>query len=79
MLNLFKRPIEPDTLDAWAKIIEDIAKVAILAIPVVIFGQGEAAFKAWSTVALIVVTYFFLLGGRFFRQYKSGLPKIREN
>jgi len=51
----------------------------LLAIPVVIFGQGEAAFKAWSTVALIVVTYFFLLGGRFFRQYKSGLPKIREN
>lgn len=30
MLNLFKRPIEVETLEAWAKMVEDIAKVAIL-------------------------------------------------
>ena len=33
MLNLLKRPIEVETLDTWAKILEDMAKVAILAIP----------------------------------------------
>ncbi|UXN36255.1 hypothetical protein N8E87_08695 [Avibacterium paragallinarum] len=31
MLNLPKRPIDTDTLDAWAKMLEDIAKAALLA------------------------------------------------
>ncbi|MDH2925840.1 hypothetical protein FW755_05155 [Lonepinella koalarum] len=78
-LNLFKVPIEQDTLDAWAKMAEDIAKVAILALPVVVLGQGEASLKVWSSVALLVVIYSFLLGGRLFRQNKSRSSTIQEN
>lgn len=36
MLNLFKQPMETTTFEAWAKMSDDIAKVAILAVPVML-------------------------------------------
>lgn len=39
MFNLIMRPIEPETLEDWKKISIDIAKVAILAIPVIFYGK----------------------------------------
>ncbi|WP_439242259.1 hypothetical protein [Lonepinella sp. BR2474] len=73
LLNLFKLPIEKETLESWIKIIEDIAKVAILALPVVIFGQGDSIFKVSSSIGLVVIIYFLLLAGRYIRQYKFRL------
>ncbi|WP_439243525.1 hypothetical protein [Lonepinella sp. BR2474] len=73
LLNLFKLPLETDTLEAWVKIIEDIAKVAILALPVVIFGQGGMVFKISSCIGLAMLTYLLLLAGRLLRQYKLRL------
>ena len=52
MLNLLKRPIEVET--AWAKMLEDMAKVAILAIPVVVFGQNSSNFKIAGSIALFL-------------------------
>lgn len=40
MLNLFKRPIEPEIKEDWSKLTLDIAKVALLAIPVVVYGNS---------------------------------------
>ncbi|MCF7522118.1 hypothetical protein L4G92_08695 [Neisseria sp. ZJ106] len=73
MFNLLKRPIETETLDAWAKILEDIAKVAVLALPVVIFGQNGVAFKAASSIALLTIAYFALIGGKQIRKHKTFL------
>lgn len=71
--NLLKRPTEPETLDAWAKILEDIAKVAILALPVIIFGQNGVFFKFASSVAILMIAYFSLIGGKQIRKHKHYL------
>lgn len=55
MLNLFKRPIEVETLEAWAKMVEDIANVVILAVPVIIFGQNGILFKIMSSLTLMLL------------------------
>ncbi len=36
MFNLFRSPIEKSSLSAWSKLTDDIAKVAILAMPVIL-------------------------------------------
>ncbi|NBI42746.1 hypothetical protein GVX76_04460 [[Haemophilus] felis] len=36
-MNIFKRPIETETLNAWAKWLEDLAKICIVALPIVIY------------------------------------------
>ena len=45
MLNLFTRPIEKETLENWAKLAGDIGKVAILAIPVLLYGKDPIFLK----------------------------------
>lgn len=75
MLNLFKRPIEVETLEAWAKMVEDIAKVAILAVPVIIFGQNGILFKILSSLTLMFVIYATLVAGKLLRKHKSLLSK----
>lgn len=42
MLNLFQKPFETKTLDVWAKMSDDVAKVAVLGIPVVIYMKDNA-------------------------------------
>ena len=67
-MNLFKKPYEQGTLEAWAKMADDIAKVAILAAPVVLYGQSGWAAKLANIVLLVFIAYLFLLGGRFCRK-----------
>ncbi len=45
MLNIFTKPFEQETLDDWAKLSVDIAKVAILAIPVILYGKDALLIK----------------------------------
>ncbi|MFU2047811.1 hypothetical protein ACLSZ3_00835 [Avibacterium gallinarum] len=75
MLNLFKRPIEVETLEAWAKMSEDIAKVEILAVPVIIFGQNGILFKIMSSLTLMFVIYATLVAGKLLRKHKFQLSK----
>ncbi|MDO4698267.1 MAG: hypothetical protein Q4A60_06285 [Pasteurellaceae bacterium] len=70
-LNLFKPPIEKDTLDDWAKIATDVAKVAILAIPVILYGNDPIALKLINTALLSITVYSGLTAGRFFRKLKQ--------
>lgn len=75
MLNLFKRPIEKDILDDQAKIATDIAKVAILAIPVILYGNDPLYLKLSNTVLLAIGVYASLQSGRIIRQYKQKQEK----
>ncbi|MCW9731934.1 hypothetical protein L5B97_00260 [Avibacterium sp. 20-15] len=71
MLNLFKKPIEIETLDDWAKMSIDITKVAILAIPVILFNSEPLFLKVIKTIFLIIGAYSGLIVHRQLRQVKS--------
>lgn len=73
MLSLFKRPFEKETLESWSKMCDDIAKVAILAEPVVIWGNADILFKVINGVLLLIAIYIFLNLGRKLKQAKLKL------
>ncbi|MCX2962090.1 hypothetical protein [Rodentibacter caecimuris] len=68
MFNLFQSPIEKSSLEAWSKLTDDIAKVAILAMPVILYGENSLAFKGANIAFLLIIAYIFLVIGQFFRQ-----------
>lgn len=68
MLRLFKPPFEVSTLEAWSKMSDDIAKVAILAIPVMLYSNYTLGFRIFNIIMLIVIILTFLTMGRFLRQ-----------
>lgn len=68
MWNLFKTPIEKSSFEAWSKLTDDIAKVAILAIPVILYGNDANYTKGFNITMLILFTYFFLNCGRQLRR-----------
>ncbi|MCW9718107.1 MULTISPECIES: hypothetical protein [unclassified Avibacterium] len=72
MLNLFKKPINKSDFESWSKMSDDIAKVAILAIPVILYGKDSIAIKCLNTVLLGGAIYLFLVGGRLFREKAKG-------
>lgn len=67
MLNLFKRPVETATFEAWSKMCDDVAKVSVMALPVVFYGPKTIYFKTFNILFLLGVIYLFLAGGRYFR------------
>ncbi|MFQ1050407.1 hypothetical protein ACIRXL_10145 [Avibacterium paragallinarum] len=75
MFNLIMRPIEPETLEDWKKISIDIAKVAILAIPVILYGKDPLYLKLINSCLLAVAAYSGLIAGRKFNQTKKEVEK----
>lgn len=72
MLNLFQKPFEPETLDVWAKMSDDVAKVAVLGIPAVIYMKDNAVWvKVLNVCLLLLIIYVFLLVGRILRKAKA--------
>lgn len=71
MWNIFKKPIEPETIDAWAKIADDIAKVALLAIPVMLYGNETLPLKLVNSALLLAGAYFALFTSRHLRKSKQ--------
>lgn len=78
MLNIFKRPLHKDSLDSWCKMLDDIAKVAILAVPVVLYGTYPISYKVMNVVFLAVCAYSCLLSSDFMRKNKDELTKEKE-
>lgn len=70
MWNITKHTTEK-TLDDWAKLSVDVAKVAILAIPVILYGKDPIIIKIINAVLLGRV-YGGLFAGRKFRKMKKG-------
>ncbi|AGI31904.1 TPA: hypothetical protein PXF07_000203 [Mannheimia haemolytica] len=68
MLNLFKKPIKKSSFEAWAKLMDDVAKVAILAIPVILYGEYSLLMKFTHSITLFAVVYFLLATARLFRE-----------
>ncbi|MCK3656392.1 hypothetical protein A4G19_14030 [Pasteurellaceae bacterium Macca] len=68
MFNLFRQPIEKSSFESWAKIADDIAKVAILAVPVMLYGKDPFWVKLLNTSLLTIAVYLFLIGGKLFRK-----------
>lgn len=75
MWNLFKRPINKESLESWVKILDDIAKVAILAMPVIVYGEKTTLFKITNIVLLIIITYLLLFISNVLRENKSSLTE----
>lgn len=67
MLNLFRSPIEKETLEDWGKLCLDIAKVAILAIPVMIYSKDPIAQKLFNISLLTLSAYSCLIATRVIR------------
>jgi hypothetical protein len=72
MLNLFKLPIEKSSLEAWSKLSDDVAKVAILAMPVILYGEQSLFLKGLNISFLLIIAYVCLVMGRKFRQLVEG-------
>ncbi|OOF65105.1 hypothetical protein [Rodentibacter sp. Ppn85] len=68
MFNLFRVPIEKSSLSAWSKLTDNIAKVAILAMPVILYGEHSLVFKGMNISFLCIIAYVFLAMGRVFRK-----------
>lgn len=68
-LNLFKIPVGHSTIDSWAKILDDISKVSLLSLPVIIFGKSELLDKIFALPTILLVIYFSLCLSRNFRDY----------
>ncbi|MFZ7236834.1 hypothetical protein ACLSZ3_00080 [Avibacterium gallinarum] len=68
MFNIFKKPYEKGTLEAWAKTCDDIAKVAILAVPVILYNNDPLLQKGINLVALVISTYSTIWGARICRK-----------
>ncbi|MBE2897734.1 hypothetical protein HPC37_02510 [Pasteurellaceae bacterium 20609_3] len=71
MLNLLKKPIEQETLDDWAKLSVDVAKVAIMAVPVILYGNDPVYLKLINSFLLGAGAYSGLIAGRKFRKMKE--------
>lgn len=71
MFKLSKTPYEKETLEDWAKLSVDIAKVAILAIPVMLYGNDSVIIKLLNTALLSIGAYSGLVAGRKFRKMKE--------
>ncbi|OOS00366.1 hypothetical protein B0187_02200 [Haemophilus paracuniculus] len=67
MLNLFRSPIEKETLEDWGKLCLDVAKVAILAIPVMIYSKDPIAQKLFNISLLTLCAYGCLIVSRVIR------------
>lgn len=71
MWNLAKPPIDNETLDEWTRLSTDIAKVAILAIPVMLYSDSSVAMKLFNFIFLAFGAYFSLYLGRLFKRMKT--------
>ncbi|WP_439239995.1 MULTISPECIES: hypothetical protein [unclassified Lonepinella] len=73
MFNLFRQPYEKETLNDWAKLCVDVAKVAILAIPVMLYGESPIQIKIINTILLCSGVYAGLYMGRQLHKLKEEL------
>lgn len=78
MLNIFKHPLNKESVDSWCKILDDIAKVAILAIPVVLYSGNEISYKFTNSIFLVISAYCCLMGANIMRRNKEKLTTPKE-
>ncbi|MFZ7159025.1 hypothetical protein ACLSY3_01410 [Avibacterium avium] len=78
MFNIFKRPVNKESLQSWCKILDDIAKVAILAAPVVLYGENAIGYKVLNCLFLVISAYACLFSADFMRKNLEKLITEKE-
>lgn len=71
LLSLFRQPFDNDTLDSWAKNLDDIAKISTAAFPVLIYSGYGVLFKIINFILLCVTIYMSLGTARYLRNLKQ--------
>lgn len=79
MWNLFSFPTKKETIDSWAKMLEDFTKVSILAIPVIFFGKENIQFKVISIGVLLFIAYYALISAKALRENITRLTTKEED
>lgn len=79
MWNLFSFPTKKETIDSWAKMLEDFTKVSILAIPVIFFGKESIQFKVISIGVLLFIAYYALISAKALRENITRLTTKEED
>lgn len=69
--NLLEKPLTEETIGAWAKILDDVAKVAIIALPTVLYGNFSVLFKILNISVLLFIIYAILWLAKFTRNQKD--------
>ncbi|OOR99428.1 hypothetical protein B0187_04870 [Haemophilus paracuniculus] len=73
MLRFLKRPLNADSLEAWCKMLDDVAKVALLTTPVVIYSNNGLSYKIANGIFLAVAIYACIIGADALRRNKGYL------
>ncbi len=60
MWHLFRKPIEKSSLEAWSKICDDVAKVTILATPVMLYKAEETLIFRFINIGLLFTYILYL-------------------
>lgn len=81
MLNLFKRPIKKATIDAWAKILEDLAKLGIVGIVALLYSPDRGIYFDNLATALytLVLVYSCLSLAKALRDDEEYLSSTEEH
>ncbi|MBN6710494.1 hypothetical protein JFL47_04485 [Haemophilus haemoglobinophilus] len=69
-LKLIEQPIISDTQEAWAKLLEDIAKISIVSFPIVAYSEHTLFFKIVNLILLILISYYGLVVAKKLRENK---------
>lgn len=75
MLSVFQKPFHKESLDSWCKTFDDISKISILTIPVVLYSSNSIFYKISSTILLLICTYSLVYSADFIRKNKENLTK----
>lgn len=71
MFGLFQYPLHSDSLESWAKNLDDIAKVAILALPVILYSDKGMDYRLFNSVVLFDCCCICLYMADYIRKYKD--------
>lgn len=75
MFSPFKKPLNQESLDSWCKILDDISKVAVLAIPVILYADKPIAYRIVNGISLAICAYFCLYSADKLRKNKNKLTQ----
>lgn len=73
MFNIFKKPFNRESLDSLCKILDDISKIELLAIPVVLYSPNGLFYKLFNSFVLLFSMYICLFMADFIRKNKGNL------
>lgn len=78
LFNIFKKPLNSESIDSWCKALDDIAKISLLGVPVLLYSGNALIYKIINTFLLLLSSYICLLMADFMRRNKAELIAQNE-